>query len=162
MKNLGRVLIVDDEKVMRDSLAEWLELDNFKVETAENGMEALKKIEAEPPDVLVVDIKMPGMDGVTLLKKIKERDQDLPVIMMTAFATVENAVRSMKDGAYDFITKPFPPEKLTNLLRHVIEHNQLKQENIKLQNERRHILHIAISVLVSFVVLLVLLYFIFR
>ena len=162
MKNLGRVLIVDDEKVMRDSLAEWLELDNFKVETAENGMEALKKIEAEPPDVLVVDIKMPGMDGVTLLKKIKERDQDLPVIMMTAFATVENAVRSMKDGAYDFITKPFPPEKLTNLLRHVIEHNQLKQENIKLQSERRHILHIAISVLVSFVVLLVLLYFIFR
>ena len=162
MKNLGRVLIVDDEKVMRDSLAEWLELDNFKVETAENGLEALKKIEAEPPDVLVVDIKMPGMDGVTLLKKIKERDQDLPVIMMTAFATVENAVRSMKDGAYDFITKPFPPEKLTNLLRHVIEHNQLKQENIKLQSERRHILHIAISVLVSFVVLLVLLYFIFR
>jgi DNA-binding NtrC family response regulator len=162
MKPKGRVLIVDDEQIMRDSLSEWLEMDEFQVDTADNGMSALKVISERVPDVIVADIKMPGMDGVTLLKKVKETHPELPVIMITAFATVENAVRSMKDGAYDFLVKPFPPEKLSNLLRHILEHQQLKQEHLKLQKERKHILQIAITALFSFIVLSVLIYFLFK
>ncbi|MBD3385732.1 response regulator [candidate division KSB1 bacterium] len=154
----SKVLLVDDEEIIRDSLSEWLESDGFSVITAENGMEALKKYDTEQPVVAVVDIKMPGMDGVTLLKKLKEKNRELPVIIMTAFATVENAVQSMKDGAYDFICKPFPPEKLSNLLSHILEHQDLQRENVKLQKERKHILHIAITALVSFMVLMVLIY----
>jgi DNA-binding NtrC family response regulator len=162
MKTKSRVLIVDDEKVMRDSLTEWLALDNFAPVAADGGMTALRMVSEDPPDIMIVDIKMPGMDGVTLLRKVKESHPDIPVIMMTAFATVDNAVRSMKDGAYDFLTKPFPPEKLSNMLHHIMEHEQLKQENLRLQKERRHILHIAVSVLVSFIVLIVVLFFLFN
>ncbi len=159
MTGKSKVLIVDDEEIIRDSLSEWLENEGFLIITAENGMEALKKFQAEHPVVAVVDIKMPGMDGVTLLKKIKEKNKNIPVIMMTAFATVENAVQSMKDGAYDFICKPFPPEKLSNMLSHILEHQELQQENVKLQKERKHILHIALTALVSFIVLMALIYF---
>src|SRR4030066_31416 len=111
---MNHVLIVDDEQIMRESLKDWLEGDDFAVSTAENGMDALEKMKINRPDAVVVDIKMPGMDGVTLLKKIKETNPAMPVIIMTAFATVENAVKSMKDGAYDLITKPFLPGKFSN------------------------------------------------
>jgi DNA-binding NtrC family response regulator len=155
------VLIVDDEKVMRESLVEWLQEDGFGVRAAESGMEALQIMDQIEPVVLVADIKMPGMDGITLVRKVKERRPDLPIIMITAFATVENAIQSMKEGAYDFITKPFPPEKLSHVLRHVIEHQHLKRENILLRKERKHILQIAISSLVGFIILVFALYFIF-
>ncbi len=155
------VLIVDDEKVMRESLVEWLQEDGFGVAAAESGMEALQRMDQIEPVVLVADIKMPGMDGITLVRKVRERRPELPIIMITAFATVENAIQSMKEGAYDFITKPFPPEKLSHVLRHVIEHQHLKRENILLRKERRHILQIAISSLVGFIVLVFALYFIF-
>jgi two-component system response regulator AtoC len=155
------VLIVDDEPILRESLSEWLRDEGYRVSTAEDAMIALRMIAEAEPDVAVVDIKMPGMDGVTLLKKIKETTPDLPVVMITAHGTIENAVRSMKEGAYDFITKPFPPEKLSVLLQRVLEHQKLKQENVRLQKERKQILHIAISVLVSFVVLFLVIYFVF-
>lgn len=158
----NHVLIVDDEQIMRESLSEWLEADEFQVSTAANGMEALRLIDEKQPNAAVIDIKMPGMDGVTLLRKIKDKNPEMPVIIITAFATVDNAVKSMKDGAFDFLTKPFPPEKLSNMLRHIFEHQELKQENIKLQKERKHILHIAISVLVSFIILVMLLYFLVK
>jgi two-component system response regulator AtoC len=156
------VLIVDDEPILRESLSEWLREEGFQVSTSDNAMSALKTIAETTPDVAVVDIKMPGMDGVSLLKKIKETVPDLPVVMITAYGTVENAVQSMKEGAYDFLTKPFPPEKLSVLLQHVIEHQKLKQENIKLQKERKQILHIALSVLITFVVLFLVIYFVFN
>ncbi len=162
MNSKGYVLIVDDEQILRESLSEWLKEDGYQVNAVSNGMDALKVIAQSPPDVAVVDIKMPGMDGVTLLKKIKEQNPEIPVIMMTAFATVENAVQSMKDGAYDFLTKPFPPEKLSNMIKHILEHKKLKEENIRLQRERKHILQIAFSALVSFIVLAFVLYFVFR
>jgi len=162
MQHKGHVLIVDDEAVLRDSLSEWLTGDGYLVSKAENGMEALKTIETSPPDVAVIDIKMPGMDGVTLLKKIKEKNPEIQVVMMTAFATVENAVQSMKDGAFDFLTKPFPPEKLSNMLNHILETKMLREENIRLQKERKHILHIAISALITFFILAAVLFFVFR
>ncbi len=162
LKEKPDVLIVDDEMIMRDSLKEWLELDGFSVRTAESGVQALEMVAEKRPDVAVVDIKMPGMDGITLLRKIKELDGSIPVVMITAHATVENAVQSMKDGAYDYIMKPFPPEKLSNVLRKVVEHERLKAENLRLQKERRTFLRIAIGVLVNFIVLAALLYFVFR
>ncbi len=155
------ILIVDDEKVMRDSLVEWLQEDGFGVAAAESGMEALQMLDQVDPTVIVADIKMPGMDGITLVRKLKERRPGLPVVMITAFATVENAVQSMKEGAYDFITKPFPPEKLSHVLRHVIEHQHLLRENLLLRKENRHVMQMVITTLVVFVVLLFIFYFIF-
>lgn len=159
-ENLPKVLIVDDEMVVRDSLAVWLEDDGFQVRTAENGMQGLTVIEQEHLDAAVIDIKMPGMDGVTLLNKVKEIDAELPIIMITAHATIDNAVKSMKEGAYDFITKPFPPEKLSLTLKRVVEHRRLKEENIRLKKERRHILQMAISAVVTFTVIAIVMYFI--
>jgi|YelNatPaOPRAMG01_1025707.scaffolds.fasta_scaffold00008_8 two-component system C4-dicarboxylate transport response regulator DctD len=161
-KDRPDILIVDDELVMRESLKEWLELDGFSVRTAESGVQALECVAQKRPDVAVVDIKMPGMDGVTLLRKIKEIDSSIPVVMITAHATIDNAVQSMKEGAYDYIMKPFPPEKLSNVLRKVVEHERLKAENIRLQKERRTFLRIALGILVNFLVLAALLYFVFR
>lgn len=145
--------------VIRDSLSEWLKDNGFEVRTAENGMQGLSILGQERMDAAVLDIKMPGMDGVTLLNKVKEIDTELPVIMITAHATIDNAVKSMKDGAYDFITKPFPPEKLSVTLKRVVEHRKLKEENIRLKKERKQILHMAISAVVTFSLIAIALYF---
>jgi len=122
------ILLVDDEAIVRESLSAWLEDEGFAVYAAESGEQALEQFSQVKPDVAVIDIKMPGMDGLTLLKRLRELDDRLPVVMMTAHATVESAVRSMRDGAYDYIMKPFPPEKLTNLIRHVVSHQRLALE----------------------------------
>ena len=156
-----RVLIVDDEQIMRESLTAWLEDDGFDVTTFGEGIKALQYVEDNPVEVAVLDIKMPGMDGITLLKKILEVRQDLPIVMITAHATVENAVQSMKEGAYDYIMKPFPPEKLSNVISRIVERKKLLEDNIRLKKERKQVLHMAITSLVSVIVLLVALYFIF-
>lgn len=161
MAEKPRVLVVDDELIIRDSLTAWLEDDDFVAEAVASGMEALEKLATWPADVVVVDIKMPGMDGITLLKKIKEMNAGIPVIMMTAHATVDNAVQSMKDGAYDYIMKPFQPERMSTLLRRVVEHQRLLADNIRLKKERSHILNVAVTALVSFIVLALILYFVF-
>ena len=123
-----KILLVDDEDIVRDSLTMWLEDEGFDVATAKTGQEAMEIMAKERFDAAVFDIKMPGMDGLTLLKIAREHDKLMPIVMITAHVTVESAVQSMKDGAYDYIMKPFPPEKLTNLLRNIFEHQQLKQE----------------------------------
>ncbi|NOZ55513.1 MAG: sigma-54-dependent Fis family transcriptional regulator [Calditrichaeota bacterium] len=155
------VLIVDDEEVMLHSLGDWLRLQGFAPRLVTSGMAALEAVEEKKPDVAVVDIKMPGMDGITLLRKIKEIDPDIPVVIITAHATVENAVEAMKQGAYDYIMKPFPPEKLANVLSKVVRQRELEAENVRLRQERKTFLRIAIGVLVNFIVLALLLYFVF-
>ena len=107
-----RILVVDDELIVRDSLKEWLADENFDVDTAESGAMALEKLSQQSFNLMLTDIKMPGMDGVELLKKAKEIFADMPVLMMTAFATVETAVDAMKIGARDYLMKPFDPEKM--------------------------------------------------
>lgn len=151
----ARVLIVDDEAIMRESLSAWLQEEGFEVHTEAEGHTAIQYAREHPVDVAIVDIKMPGMDGVTLLKKLHEVHQNLPVVMITAHATVENAIQSMKEGAYDYLMKPFPPEKLTNVIRRIVEHRRLIEENIRLRKERKQVLHIAITALVALAVLLV-------
>lgn len=107
------ILVVDDELIVRDSLKEWLEEEGgFHVSMAENGQEALKHLKTETCHLMLLDIKMPGMDGVEVLEKAKELFPDLPVVMMTAYATVETAVEAMKIGALDYLIKPFDTDAL--------------------------------------------------
>ncbi len=110
-----RILVVDDEKIVRDSIKEWLDDEGFTVETADSGVEALSRLEQQPCNMMFLDVKMPGMDGVEVLKKVKEIDPDLPVVMMTAYATVETAVEAMKVGARDYLMKPFDIEVLVSM-----------------------------------------------
>ena len=111
-----RILVVDDELIVRDSLKEWLEEDGFQVDAAESGAEALEKASRETYHLMLLDIKMPGMDGVEVLKRAKEMRPELPVVMMTAYATVETAVEAMKIGALDYLMKPFNPDTLMPLV----------------------------------------------
>ncbi|MBW1997682.1 MAG: FAD-dependent oxidoreductase [Deltaproteobacteria bacterium] len=111
-----RILIVDDELIVRDSLKEWLEDEGFRVDTAESGAEALEKLAKEAFHLMLLDIKMPGMDGVEVLKRSRDISPDLPVVMMTAYATVETAVEAMKIGALDYLMKPFDPDSLVPLV----------------------------------------------
>jgi heterodisulfide reductase subunit A len=107
-----RILIVDDELIVRDSLKEWLEEEGFAVDMAGSGSEALDQLAKQAYQLMLLDIKMPGMDGVEVLQKVRESFADINVIMMTAYATVETAVEAMKIGALDYLVKPFDPETL--------------------------------------------------
>jgi DNA-binding NtrC family response regulator len=111
------ILIVDDEDSVRDSLYNWFIEDGFRVECAENAKKALTILESDQFDIILADIKMPGMDGLEMLRRIKSIKSDAIVIVMTAFATVDTAVKALKDGAYDYVTKPFDPDDLTHLIR---------------------------------------------
>ena len=111
-----RILVVDDEFVVRDSLKEWLADEGFQVHMAESGTEALETLAREEFHLMLLDIKMPGMGGVEVLKRSKELRPELPVVMMTAYATVETAVEAMKTGALDYLMKPFDPDTLVPLM----------------------------------------------
>ena len=111
-----RILVVDDEFVVRDSLKEWLTDEGFQVHMAESGTEALETLAKEAFHLMLLDIKMPGMGGVEVLKRSKELQPELPVVMMTAYATVETAVEAMKTGALDYLMKPFDPDTLVPLM----------------------------------------------
>jgi len=135
------ILIVDDEESVRDSLYNWFIEDGFRVECAENAKRALTILESDQFDIILADIKMPGMDGLEMLRRIKSIKPDAIVIVMTAFATVDTAVKALKDGAYDYVTKPFDPDDLTHLIRNatkqislVEENENLKQKVISLEN----------------------------
>ncbi len=110
------VLIVDDERSMRDFLKILLEKEGHKVKTASRGSEALEIIDGHPVDVVVSDIRMPGMTGIELLEFIKEKNPDLPVIMITAFASPDDAVMAMKNGAFDYISKPFNVDEIKSVI----------------------------------------------
>jgi DNA-binding NtrC family response regulator len=129
----GRILVVDDEFSVRDSLSLWFQKDGYDVQSAGNGNEALEVFEAGRFDVAVVDVKMPGMDGVQLQEHLARLDPELPVIMITAFASVDTAVRTLKLGAFDYVTKPVDPDELSHLVRRAIEQRRLRQENLQLR-----------------------------
>ncbi len=116
-----RILVVDDELIVRDSLREWLGEEGFTVDIAESGQEALEMLARTPYRLMLTDIKMPGMDGVELLKKAKEDYPELTVVMMTAYATMETAVEAMKIGALDYLVKPFNPDKLVPMTLRIYE-----------------------------------------
>lgn len=123
------ILIVDDERSVRDSLYNWFIEDGYHVAVAEDAKTALRILESENFDIVISDIKMPGMDGLQMLSRIKALRKDAIVIMMTAFATVETAVQALKDGAFDYVTKPFDPDDLSHLIRNATKQISLMEEN---------------------------------
>jgi len=127
------ILIVDDEESVRDSLYNWFMEDGYRVECAENAKKALLMLENEDFDIILADIKMPGMDGLEMLRRIKLIKSDSIVIVMTAFATVDTAVRALKDGAFDYVTKPFDPDDLSHLIRNASKQISLAEENENLK-----------------------------
>jgi DNA-binding NtrC family response regulator len=123
------ILIVDDEASVRDSLYSWFIEDGYTVECAENAKKALSILETKNFDIILADIKMPGMDGLEMQRRIKTLNKESIVIIMTAFASVDTAVRALKDGAYDYITKPFDPDDLSHLIRNATKQIVLQTEN---------------------------------
>ena len=134
MKTTISILIVDDEESVRDSLYNWFIEDGYEVDCAANAKEALTKIESGVFDIILADIKMPGMDGLEMHRRIKAITGNAVVIIMTAFASVETAVQALKDGAFDYITKPFDPDDLSHLIRNAARQISLKNENEALKN----------------------------
>ena len=127
------ILIVDDETIVRESLGDWFRQDRHHVDVAETAREALRLVARKHYDIALVDIKMPGMDGLELQGRLAAAEPDLTIILMTAFASVESAVKAMKAGAYDYIVKPFDPDDLSMLVRRAAEHRSLRAENLRLK-----------------------------
>ena len=127
MSNI-KILIVDDEQIMRESLAGWLERDGNLVATAASGEEALKKLSKSRFDILLVDIKMEGMSGLDVLRKVKESDPDVAIVMITAYGSIATAIEAMKNGAVDYLLKPFDPNVLGVLIDKITEHQAQARE----------------------------------
>ena len=132
MKKKAKLLIVDDEAIIRESLRDWLSDVGHQVLTAENGPQALEIIEREKPGIVIADLVMPGMDGIELLKRAKEISPSIEVIIITAYGSIPTAITAMREGAYDYIEKPFCPERAELLIEKLVEHQQLLEENISL------------------------------
>jgi DNA-binding NtrC family response regulator len=147
MESKVNILIVDDEEIVRESLASWLEEDGYEVASAENGPRALERLPEKDWNLAMVDLKMPGMDGIQLMDEIRKIKPETIVIIMTAYATVDTAVQAMKKGAYDYIVKPFNPEDLSLTIRKIIEHQKLVRENLYLRKElkKQYRLHDMVS-----------------
>ncbi|MGA7722448.1 MAG: sigma-54 dependent transcriptional regulator [Ignavibacteriaceae bacterium] len=140
MSNREKILIVDDEKIVRESLFHWFEEEGYEVDIAEDGEAALRKYENTQYDLLLVDMKMPGMSGLELLNKIKEIDKDSVIILITAFASVPTAISALKNGAYDYVTKPVDPDELAHLVKKALEQRALKIENLQLKEKIEEII----------------------
>jgi len=127
------ILIVDDELSVRDSLMHWFRKDGFRVATAASATLALQALEQGPFDIILLDIKMPGMDGMELQSRIHATNPGIVVIMMTAFASVDTAVRALKQGAFDYVTKPIDPDELSHLVARALKERRLEEENSHLR-----------------------------
>lgn len=130
-----RILVIDDEEIVRESLSDWLKKFGYYVETAENGTKGLEKIRNQQWHIMLVDLKLPDIGGLEILKETRKIQENAVVIIITAYATVDTAIQAMKDGAYDYITKPFDPDEINIIIQKVIEHQKLVDENIFLRRE---------------------------
>ncbi len=133
MRRSGSILVIDDEEIMREILETLLTREGYDVRLASTGAEGLELAKALPFDAAIVDVMMPGMDGVQTLDELKKVDEELPVLMITAFASVENAIAAMKRGAFDYITKPFKNDEVLVVLRNAVERRRLVAENTALR-----------------------------
>ncbi|MFO0490993.1 MAG: sigma 54-interacting transcriptional regulator, partial [bacterium] len=132
----GTVLVVDDKEMLRDSVGTTLTRAGLTVLTADGGESAIAQIAKERPDCVVTDLKMPGMDGLRLIEEIRKLDDDLPVVLMTAFGTIETAVKAMKLGAFDYVTKPFEGDEILITVKRAIRHGALVRENAVLKSDK--------------------------
>ena len=141
MARQGSILVIDDEEIMREVLDALLSREGYAVRLADSGPAGLELARSMPFDAAIVDVMMPGMDGIAVLDELKKLDEDLAVIMLTAFASVENAITAMKGGAFDYITKPFKNDEVLGVLRNAVERGRLVTENRALRQnlqERYH------------------------
>jgi DNA-binding NtrC family response regulator len=132
-KERTRILIVDDEEIVRESLSAWLEQDGYTVQTAPDGETGLDRIRKERWSILLVDLKMPGIDGLQVLEEARKVQPEAAAVIMTAYATVDTAVAAMKIGAYDYLVKPFDPEELSLMIQKIVTQQALVRENVLLR-----------------------------
>lgn len=132
----GTVLVIDDEQAMRDSCRQVLTKNGYRIETAEDGDSGLDKVREIQPDLVLVDLKMPGLGGMEVLERISEIDPNIVSVVITAYATIESAVEAMKRHAYDFLTKPFTPDQLRVVVKRGLERRRLAIESARLQREK--------------------------
>lgn len=130
-----KIFIVDDELIMRKSLSGWLERDGYEVDTAESGEEAIEKLKETRFDLLLVDIKMEGISGLDVLKHVRENDPDVAVVMITAYGSISTAIEAMKNGARDYLLKPFDPDELGVLIEKIVEQQAQARENLFLKEQ---------------------------
>jgi DNA-binding NtrC family response regulator len=133
MRRTGSILVIDDEEIMREILEALLTREGYDVRLASSGTEGLELAKTFPFDAAIVDVMMPGIDGIATLDELKKIDDDLPVLMITAFASVENAISAMKRGAFDYITKPFKNDEVLVVVRNALERRRLMVENTALK-----------------------------
>jgi two-component system response regulator PilR (NtrC family) len=133
MRRNGSILVVDDEDIMREILDALLTRDGYEVRLAATGEEGLELARNHSFDAVVVDVMMPGLDGIAVLEELKKLDDELPVLMITAFASVETAISAMKRGAFDYITKPFKNDEVLVVVRNAVERRRLMAENTALR-----------------------------
>jgi two-component system response regulator PilR (NtrC family) len=133
MRRTGSILVIDDEEIMREILEALLTREGYQVRLASSGEEGIELARTSPFDAAIVDVMMPGIDGIATLEELKKIDDDLPVLMITAFASVETAITAMKRGAFDYITKPFKNDEVLVVLRNAVERRQLVAENTALR-----------------------------
>jgi two-component system C4-dicarboxylate transport response regulator DctD len=131
----AQVIVVDDEAAIREAVQQWLELSGFTVRTCASAVEALAVVDRDFPGIVVSDVRMPGSDGLQLLDKLLQIDSDLPVILVTGHGDVPMAVQALRQGAYDFIEKPFTPERLLDSVRRALDKRRLVCENRQLRRQ---------------------------
>jgi DNA-binding NtrC family response regulator len=135
MSKKPSILVVDDESLMREALNDWLREDGYEVGLAASGDEAIAKAKEKTWQVVLLDLKMPGMDGLETLRRLKEVSPDSEIIMMTAYATIDTAVQAMKEGAFDYLVKPFDPDEIEMQIKKIVAHKELVLENILLRRK---------------------------
>ena len=131
------ILVVDDDESIRDSCTQILTKDGYKAETAKDGSSGLEQIKEKKPDLVLIDLKMPGINGLEVLEKTREIDPNIIAVVITGYATVESAVEAMKIGAYDFLPKPFTPDELRIIIKRGLERRKLIQETESLRREKK-------------------------
>ena len=133
METQGKLLIVDDELSVRDSLGKWFREEGYEIGTAESASDALTRMAENKWDLALLDIRMRGTGGIELQSRLHEMDPDLIVIMMTGYASVETAVTALKNGAYDYVSKPLDPDEIAHLVKKALAHRRAEKENLRLR-----------------------------
>jgi len=141
MRKRTKILIVDDESIVRESLSDWLDGVGYDVEVAESGEEALRMIRQKKIKIMLADLVMPGMNGIELMKRAKQIVPTISTVIITAHATVQTAITAIREGAHDYVEKPFCPEKVELLIDKLVEHQDLIEENISLRRKIKDRFH---------------------
>ncbi len=135
MEPEGTILVVDDDAVARDLLVEALRKEGYQVEAVADGAQAVERGRQKRFDVVLTDIRMGSVDGLEVLREFKQLSPDTPIVLLTAFGSMEGAIEAIKQGAYDYLAKPFKKEEIKLVVRRSLDHGRLVQENARFREE---------------------------